>query len=119
LQEDSKSIEDFENNSNEEEYQEEEDFQEKKQGLSPELIANTVAEMTGQYIEDEEERKKYQKMYINTSVPLLKLIDFEDLTAGADLSELPPMARGLISIAAIAGPAVGGMYMFAKKEVRK
>ncbi|MFW6046662.1 MAG: hypothetical protein ACOCP4_02585 [Candidatus Woesearchaeota archaeon] len=103
------SLEDFEDNSYNESYEEE--TKKEKKGLNSGEVALTVASMTAQFI-PEEHRNKYIEQYVMTTQPILDLIGFEDLTAGADLSNLPPLARGILAVGGIAGPALAFIYMY-------
>ena len=84
-------------------------------GLNPSDLALTVATISSQFIR-EEKQGEYVEMYVNTAQPILELINFEELTAGADLTELPPIARAGLAFLAIATPVMGGLFLYGSKK---
>src|SRR6056297_950544 len=66
--------------------------EEVKEGLDPMQITQMIAKITSQFI-PENEQEDYMNSYINTTYPILEMIDFEELTEGASFKDMPDWAR--------------------------
>jgi len=77
-----------------------------------------IAKITSQFI-PENEQEDYMNSYINTTYPILEMIDFEELTEGASFKDMPDWARMSIAGGALLIPAGLGIVKYNKNNEKE